>query len=285
MRKMRGKEQERSWIINAAWQDSLPLQGPTCLPTITFNENTSAKSSSWWYNMSRLNNITPLRCVEIVKFLWSLSGPGPSGWTPGRLFNTIWSQVKQSGGAAHLLNQPMEHIQVLCNSGKCVEWASLYFAWPLYIILDVAEWRFCTGCTDSQGKSDKCYKSVDLINLSSAIEVIWDRYCCQCEKGGKRQQLCCLLQTETFDSVLHLEVALSAGWPCLTYNTYVPFVNTCCVGLIDCSTSDTFNTPYTIHIHREYDIIDLITALHSCNCNLNDLVSFLLGLDCTVYFM
>lgn len=38
-----------------------------------------------------------------------------------------------------------------CNSGKWVEWASLYFHWPLYIILDAA------GCTHfEEGKSDKC---------------------------------------------------------------------------------------------------------------------------------
>lgn len=130
----------KSWVISVAWEDSLLSRDLESLNRNLQIENMFAKSWSLWY-MSRLNSIISL-CVEIVEFLWRLSGPGPSGWTPSWLFNTIWSQVKQCGGAADLPYQPMGHIGALCNSGKWVEWASLCFHWPLYIILDVAESRY-----------------------------------------------------------------------------------------------------------------------------------------------
>lgn len=118
------------------WQPSSPETW-----TVAFDEK-HAKSSSRWYDMSRMNNVIPQCVKQIEQFLQSPSGPRPSGWMPNGLFNIIWSQVKQSGGAAHLHNQPVGHIRALCNSAKWVEWASLYFHWPQYIIVGAAAWLY-----------------------------------------------------------------------------------------------------------------------------------------------
>lgn len=55
--------------------------------------------------MTRLNDAVPQCVAQIGQFFWSLSGfPGRM---PDWLFNTIWSRVKESEGAAHLFNQPV----------------------------------------------------------------------------------------------------------------------------------------------------------------------------------
>lgn len=107
------------WAISAIRRgDSSPL--PCRLWSATFNET---HICCLHHSDMMCQGWIMLVCIEPsrLQFLWRLSGPDPSGWTPSQLFNNIWCQFKQSAGAAHLPNHPVEQTEALCNSAKWVE--------------------------------------------------------------------------------------------------------------------------------------------------------------------